>query len=234
MVKLSVAEKAEGPISHASWSPYDDNGGTCIALAGQGYCIIGASTRLSTGYSILTRNTNKMFKVNERCVCVSGGFQGDMTTLYKSLQVRNVEYAHDHKRPMSPGAVAQLLSNTLYFRRFFPYYVQAMVGGLDNEGRGAVYNYDSIGSVERVAVYCSGSGQSLIMPLLDNQIKSGSPLAVPAEVTIAEVSLAQALDLIKSAFTSATERDIYTGDTLEIVIITEEGMKTEYMDLKKD
>ncbi len=43
-------------------------------------------------------------------------------------------YEHQHQKPMSTAAIAQCLSNTLYFRRFFPFYVTCVIAGLDEEG----------------------------------------------------------------------------------------------------
>ena len=58
----------------------------------------------------------------------------------------------------------------LYFRRFFPYYVYNLVAGLDDEGKGAVFSYDPVGSYDRDEMKCAGSAASLIQPFLDNQI----------------------------------------------------------------
>lgn len=36
---------------------------------------------------------------------------------------------------MTTGAIAAMLSTILYSRRFFPYYVYNIIGGLDEEGK---------------------------------------------------------------------------------------------------
>ncbi len=46
--------------------------------------------------------------------------------------------------------------------------------------------------------------------------------------------LDKALKILKDSFTSATERDIYTGDYLEIYLIQKEGVTKQFVELKKD
>jgi len=42
------------------------------------------------------------------------------------------------------------------------------------------------------------------------------------------------IGLVKDLFTSAAERDIYTGDCVEIQIITKDGVEIQRFDLRKD
>lgn len=131
---------------------------------------------------------------------------------------------------MSTTAVAQLLSVTLYYRRFFPFYTFNVVGGVDADGVGAVYSYDAIGSVERTPYSVSGTGSALIQSLLDNQVaKKHQPNASTVPLTLEET-----VALVKDAFSSAGERDIYTGDTVEISKITKDGVTTELLQLRRD
>jgi 20S proteasome subunit beta 6 len=60
--------------------------------------------------------------------------QAERITLHKVLDSRLAWYERMHNKKMSCPAVAQLLSNTLYFKRFFPYYAFNILGGLDLDG----------------------------------------------------------------------------------------------------
>lgn len=44
-------------------------------------------------------------------------------------------YENNNNRVMSVSAAAQLLSVTLYYRRFFPYYAFNLLAGLDENGK---------------------------------------------------------------------------------------------------
>ncbi|KAK2990419.1 hypothetical protein RJ640_011167 [Escallonia rubra] len=235
---------------HQNWSPYDNNGGTCVAIAGADYCVVAADTRAVGCISPFTgavRQKLGMLRVishlgmfggelsrADKSLMASSGFQADVRALQKVLAARHLIYQHQHNKQMSCPAMAQLLSNTLYYKRFFPYYAFNVLGGLDTEGKGCVFTYDAVGSYERVGYSSQGSGATLITPFLDNQLKSPSPLLLPAKDAVTPLSESEAIDLVKTCFASATERDIYTGDKLEIVVINADGIRREYMELRKD
>ncbi|XP_060519336.1 proteasome subunit beta type-1 [Cylas formicarius] len=217
------------PIQH-QFNPYSDNGGSVVAIAGDDFVIIGADTRLSAGFSIYTREQNKLFQLSNTTVLGCSGCWCDTLTLTRILKSRMQMYQQEHNKTMSTVACAQMLSTMLYYKRFFPYYISNVLVGLDNEGKGCVYSYDPVGHCEKTTYRAGGSAGALLQPLLDNQIgqknmENVKPTAVTQE---------RALNVIKDVFISAAERDIYTGDSILINIITKEGIKEERFELRKD
>jgi len=205
----TASKKAHG------FNPYSFNGGTILALSGPDYAIVASDTRLSEGFMIHSRNTSKIHKLTSKTYIAMGGFHGDVCTLIKIIEARLKMYNHEHQQEMSTSAIAAMLSTILYYRRFFPYYVYNIIGGIDDEGKGCVYSFDPVGSYEREEYRTAGSAGAILQPLLDNQLgfknqHNVAKTALPVDV---------ARNLVKDVFTSAAERDIYTGDNLHIAII---------------
>ncbi|CAD2098999.1 proteasome subunit beta type-1, putative [Plasmodium vinckei] len=232
-VEKKKAEENEAAIEHARpskrWNPYVDNGGTVIGLTGKDYVILAGDTRLSLSYSIYTRNCPKISKITDKCIIGSSGMQSDIKTLHSLLQKKIQLFYLEHSHYPSVHVIAKLLCVTLYSRRFFPYYTFNILAGIDENGKGVLYSYDAIGSYYQSTHACTGSGSSLILPILDNRVEQKNQL-----IKNMDFNLGDDINFVKDAMTSATERDIYTGDQAEIYIIDSLGINTTLLDLKKD
>lgn len=206
------------------------NFSSVVAIAGTDYAVIAGDTRLSSGYSIHTRDQNKLFKMSDATVLASTGCWCDSLSLTSLVRSRMQSYEHMHNRTMSTTAVAQMLSILMYNRRFFPYYVSNILAGLDENGQGVVYSYDPIGHCEKTTYRAGGSAGTLLQPVLDSQVGRKNQVNASTE----PISKERAIAIIKDTFISATERDIYTGDSVILNIITKDGIVEERLELRKD
>lgn len=232
-LNTNLEAAAGGAIQHR-FSPYDWNGGTVLGIAGKGYAVIACDKRLATGYSIKSRNINRAFKLSEKTTIACGGCHADVQALYNHLKYRSVMYKFDHGVDMSTVAAAQLLSNTLYMKRFFPYYALALVAGLDDDGLGYIAGYDAVGSYLRTVdgYSANGSAAAIAMPILDNALGSiGVSSGLENKPTY---SADEVVEIIKDVFITVGERDILCGDAVDIYVITEEGTRHEIFKLKED
>lgn len=212
------------------FSFYEFNGGTALAIAINDYAIIAADTRLSSGYSIMTRDSSKLHELTSSCILGSAGCKTDIDQLRSILDIKMKMYRHNHRKSMSTPSIAQFLSNTLYYKRFQPYYAFNVLAGIDEHGLGAIYHYDAIGSFERIDVTASGSGSSVLMPLLDSIISQKNRQVKDNESMEPE----EVVEIVKDLFVTAAERDIYTGDCVEIVVIRKNGNIKNTFSLKND
>ncbi|SPO04225.1 probable proteasome endopeptidase complex subunit PRE7 [Cephalotrichum gorgonifer] len=240
---------ANGNFREHRFNPYSDNGGSTLAIAGHDFVVVAGDTRHTSGYSINTRMSPKVFKIggttssqeDARIVLSVVGFMADGEALKDRLDAVCKMYQYRHGKPITVKACAQRLATILYGKRFFPYYSHAILGGLDEDGTGAVYSYDPVGSYEREQCRAGGAAGSLIMPFLDNQVNfknqfvpgSGEGHALQ-ERKVVPLSRHEVLNLVKDAFDGAVERHIEVGDGLQMMIITKDGVEEILVPLKKD
>ena len=228
LFKIDNEDVKENPMERG-FNPYVLNNGTVAAVAGKDFCKVVGDTRCSLGYSILSRDLTKISQLTENVVIATSGMRADAIALHKTLKTRVKMYRHKFHKTPDISAIAQMLMNTLYSRRFFPYYTFNLLCGLDSEGKGAIYGYDAIGSYDRVNCGAMGSGSELVVPILDNQVKDHNVLE-PEPPTDAE----HVENLLRDAMHAATERDIYTGDFLEVVTIDKDGVRVEKEQMRRD
>ncbi|THH05895.1 hypothetical protein EW145_g4464 [Phellinidium pouzarii] len=230
------------PQSHSEqpmqrhFNPYSENGGTILAIAGADFSVIAGDTRQTEGFNIQTRYAPKVFRlsvhlrvfysfrysgITDKAVLAVNGFAADGNMFVKKVKQRLEWYRHAHAKDMPLRAIARLIQTMLYAQRFFPYYVYNILGGIEDDGSGAVYSFDPVGSYERETCRAAGAAQSLVQPFLDNQIyfKNQQPLPGVAGGYPVHLPLERVLSLVTDSFTSATERHIEVGDGLEVYVV---------------
>jgi 20S proteasome subunit beta 6 len=228
---------------------YTDNGGTTLGITGADFAILAGDTRSTSGYSINSRYEPKLFRIGGDSETGEGahivlsvcGYAADGKALMERLDAVVKMYKYQHGKTMSVAACAQRLGRLLYSKRFFPYYTNCILGGLDENGKGALYSYDPVGSYEREQCRAAGAAASLIMPFLDSQVNLKNQYVPGSGVGHAlEQAVPQPLprkdveEIIRDAFTGATERHIEVGDGLQMMVITKNGIEEILQPLKRD
>lgn len=154
----------------------------------------------------------------------------DFAALSKQLSARLHMYSYNNGKQANLRAIASLLSRTLYSKRFFPYYTFNLLAGFDDKGEGLVINYDAVGSGDFKKYAVLGSGAQLITPVFDQYFEGYNKIEKEKLTTVD-----QYIHFIVDCFESATERDIYTGDSLEIVVLRkDQPPQTQIFQLRKD
>ena len=201
-----------------------------IAIAGADFVMAATDTRISSGYSILKRDHSKTTQLTSTCVITSAGMVADVETLHKNLlfDVKIYKMKNNGREP-SVESLASKLSNMLYSRRFMPYYAFNLLCGLDKQGAGAVFGYDAVGSYDKLTYGVQGSGNSLGAPILDNQFVGHN-----FKVKVLPEDVQETEDTAKDIINSIAERDIYTGDGVEIVTVNKDGITVKREPVRRD
>jgi proteasome beta subunit len=165
--------------------------------------------RATAGHMIAHKNTQKLFKIDDNLGLTVAGLVGDAQTLARYITAEAELYRLKRNQPMSVKAASTMMANILSGRAYFPYWVQLIIGGVDDSG-GHVYSLDAAGGSIEDEYVSTGSGSPFVYGVLEDNFKSG-------------LTTSQASDLVIRAITAAMARDSASGDGIEIAIINNKG-----------
>jgi len=190
-------------------------GATTIGVVCSDGVLLAAEKRVSYGYFVMSRGGKKVFKVTKRIGAACAGLVSDMQILIREVEAYANLFRLDASRPMSVRSAAKLMSNLLFNMRLFPLITQTIVGGVDEEGA-SLYVLDVIGSLIPDKYAAVGSGNEIALGVLEQGYKE-------------ELTMAEAKNLVTRAIKSAVSRDVLSGDGVDFIFITKEGITEESM-----
>ncbi|MGD1004023.1 MAG: archaeal proteasome endopeptidase complex subunit beta [Methanoregulaceae archaeon] len=198
---------------------YQDSmkGTTTIGLVFLDGVILATEKRATMGFMIASKKAKKVYQVADRIGMTTAGGVGDAQQIARILTVECSLYQIRRGRPITVGAAATLLSNYLNQNRYFPYYVQLLVGGVDEHGP-SVYSVDALGgSTKEEEIVSTGSGSPMAYGVLEDRFKTG-------------LKEDEAIDLTIRGLIAAMKRDAGSGEGIHVVVIT----KDKYQELGED
>jgi proteasome beta subunit len=188
-------------------------GATTIGMVCSDGVILASEKRVSYGYMVMSRVGKKVFRLTDRIGAACAGLVSDMQILVREVGAYANLFRMDAGRPMSVRSAAKVMSNLLFNRRLVPLITQTIVGGMDDEGP-SLYVLDILGSVIPDKYAAVGSGAEIAVGVLEQGYKDG-------------ISTTEAKDLIIRAIKSAISRDVMSGDGVDLMVITKDGMQEE-------
>jgi proteasome beta subunit len=190
-------------------------GATTIGVVFENGVILASEKRVSYGYMIMSRVAKKVFKLTDTIGAACAGLVSDMQVLIREVEAYANLFQLDTSRPLAVKSAAKLMSNLLFNRRLFPLITQTIVGGTDDEGA-SLYVLDVLGSVIPDKYTAVGSGSEIAFGVLEQGFKEN-------------LNQKEAKDLVTRAIKSAVSRDVMSGDGVDFLIITKEGIQEESM-----
>jgi proteasome beta subunit len=174
---------------------------------------LASEKRVAYGYLVVSKGGKKVFRLADQIGAACAGLVSDMQILVREVEAQANLFSMDVGRRISVRSAAKLMANILFNRRYAPLITQTIVAGLDEEGP-SLYVLDVLGSVIPDKYAVVGSGTEIAVGVLEEGYKE-------------EMKLKEAKELVTRAIKSAISRDVMSGDGIDFLIITKEGMAEE-------
>ena len=190
-----------------------ETGTTTVGIVAKDGVVLAADRRVTAGTMIAHKRGKKVYKLDTNLGLTTAGLVGDLQMLARYITAEVELYKLKRNTPMPVESCATLTANILAGRRYFPYWVQLVIGGVDRKG-GSVYSLDLAGGSIPDKYVSTGSGSPYVYGVLEDHYKE-------------DIQIGPAMDLAIRAVHIAMKRDSATGEGIDVAVIT----KDNYTDL---
>ncbi len=184
-------------------------GTTTLGMVCKDGIVLATETRATMGTLIAHKTTKKLYKIDQHLVLATAGLVGDLQVLARYLNAEANLYRLKRDIRIPVESAATLMSNILNQRKFYPYYVQLILGGYDDTG-GHVYSLDAAGGAIPDKYTAGGSGSPYVYGLLEDIYKD-------------DLTTNEGIDIAVRAITAAKSRDSASGGEINVAIVTKDG-----------
>ena len=187
-----------------------ETGTTTLGIIIKDGVILAADKQSSLGHLVYNPEEQKVWQIWEHIGLTMAGSVGDAHMLTRFLKSKARTYSLEHGEEIETEVISTLLSTVLNSNRYYPYFIQFLIGGCVSKPE--LYSLDAIGgiSVERNFT-SSGSGSPIALGVLEDQWKEG-------------MTKKEGIELAVKAISSSRKRDIYTGGkSIDVIVITKDG-----------
>jgi proteasome beta subunit len=204
---MHMIERAQEPLK----------GTTTVGLVFEDGVVLATEQRATMGYLIASKKAKKVYQIADRIGMTTAGGVGDAQQMARLMTVECSLYNIRRGRPMTVAAASTLLSNILNNNRYYPFYVQLLVGGVDDSGP-SVYSVDALGGATREEeIVATGSGSPMAYGVLEDRFRKG-------------MTRDEAVTLAIRAVRAAIKRDAGSGEGVNVVVIT----RDEYREISDE
>lgn len=187
-------------------------GTTTVAITCKDGVVFATETRATMGNLIAHKVADKIFKIDDHIGATIAGAVSDAQSLMKYISAEVALYKLRNGEKISIESAAALASNILHSSRFYPFFVQTLIGGVDDTGA-KVYSLDPTGGMIEDKFISTGSGSPVAYGVLEDRFNDDLYIEEGVEIAI-------------RAIKSAMERDAFSGNSVLVATITEdEGFK---------
>jgi len=184
-------------------------GTTTVGIVCKDGVVVGTEYRATMGYLIAHKKTKKLFKIDEHMAMTVAGLVGDAQTLVRWIKAEAELYRLKTDKGMSLKAASTLMSNILNARKFFPFWVQLVLAGVDEEGN-HVYSIDAAGGAIPDDYVTTGSGSPYVYGVLEDYYKP-------------DITTKEGVEIALRGLAAAIKRDAASGNGIELAVIDKKG-----------